>query len=195
MEDNMDLRSLVPFRPRQTPTRTDVDPFNLLQTEIDRLLSNFSRGIIPFAPMRFQVPAELVPDIDVTEDDKQIVVTVELPGLERKDVDITIEDGVLTIRGEKKAEIDQGGQDGNTAKEGSDGSGGSNGQSRNYRVAERTYGVFVRMLQLPAGIDPDSVQAVMANGVLKIVIPKPAHSQTKKIEVKEEAKQDSKQAA
>ena len=89
-----------------------------------------------------------------------------MPGLERKDVEISIEDDTLTIRGEKKIEENQ--------------------KDKNVQHSERTYGVFLRVLQLPPGIDLSSVQATMSNGVLKITIPKPAKPEPKKIEVKEE---------
>ena len=108
--------------------------------------------------------------MDVTESDKEIEIAAELPGLERKDVDISIEDNVLTIRGEKKIEREE-----------------KDEKNKNYRVAERSYGVFYRVLELPNGIDPSKVQATMSNGVLKIKIPKPARSEAKKIEVKEAA--------
>jgi HSP20 family protein len=98
-----------------------------------------------------------------------------MPGLERKDVEISIEDDTLTIRGEKKIEENQ--------------------KDKNVQLSERSYGVFLRVLQLPAGVDPSSVQATMSNGVLKVTIPKPAKSEPKKIEVKEEAKQGTKEAA
>jgi HSP20 family protein len=105
----------------------------------------------------------------VTEADKEIVITAEMPGLERKDVEISIDDDILTIRGEKKVEAQEGDKD------------------KNYQVAERAYGVFLRMIQLPPGIDPSKIQAVMSKGVLKITLPKPARSETRKIEVKEAA--------
>src|ERR1700680_1990140 len=98
-----------------------------------------------------------------------------MPGLERKDVEITIEDDTLTIRGEKKIEENQ--------------------KDKNVQHSERAYGVFLRVLQLPPGIDLSSVQATMSNGVLKITIPKPAKPEPKKIEVKEKPKQETNQAA
>jgi HSP20 family protein len=92
-----------------------------------------------------------------------------MPGLERKDVQISVEDDVLTIRGEKKVESEQ------------------DDKNKNYHLTERSYGVFYRVLQLPPGVDPSKIQATMSNGVLKITIPKPARSEAKKIEVKEAA--------
>lgn len=159
----MRLRSLVPSRDAGMLMRPDFGLFGL-HREIDRLFSEFSQGLGPNGQ-------QLVPNIEIAETDKAIEVTAEMPGLERKDVDISLEDDTLTIRGEKKVE------------QGTDG-----GKSdKNVQHSERSYGVFLRVLQLPPGIDPSSVQATMTNGVLKITIPKPAKPEPKKIEVKEAA--------
>ena len=111
--------------------------------------------------------ALFAPRMEVAETDKEIEVSVELPGLERKDVDISLDGNVLTIRAEKKAEAEQ--------------------KGKNVHVAERSYGVFYRALELPAKVDPSTVEATMSKGVLNIKIPKPAQPETKKIEVKEAA--------
>jgi HSP20 family protein len=201
----MNLRSLIPFQNRDTPAPPQAYLFGPLHREIDRLFDDFARGLTAFGPQGqlSQGLPTLMPKMDVTETDKEIEITVEMPGLERDDVEITLEDDVLTIRGEK-VERDEG----NGSQPGGDGSkqarkedkaqGQRQGQAaeaaeqaseknKSYHVAERSYGVFVRVLQLPPGIDPASVQATMSNGVLRIRIPKPANSATKKIEVKEAA--------
>jgi HSP20 family protein len=157
----MAMRSLIPFAGSGALMRPDVMLFGSLHREIDRLFDEVTRGVGP------QGAGNILPSIDVTETDKEIVVTAELPGLERKDVDISLENDTLTIRGEKREQADQG--------------------DKNVQLSERRYGVFYRVLQLPTGIDPSSVQASMSNGVLKITIPKPARSEAKKIEVKEAA--------
>jgi len=164
----MRLRSLVPSR---EPNALMPPGFGLfgLHREIDRLFNEFAQGVGPDGAKN------IVPSIEISETDKAIEISAEMPGLERKDVEITIEDDTLTIRGEKKIEEDQ--------------------KDKNVQLSERSYGVFLRVLQLPPGIDPSSVQATMSNGVLKIAIPKPAKSEPKKIEVKEEAKQEDKAAA
>jgi HSP20 family protein len=141
--------------------------FAPLHREIDRLFDEFARGLSPVGALG---QPSLMPSMDVAETDKEIEITVELPGLERKDVEISLDDDVLTIRGEKKVETEQ-----------------KDDKNKSYHVSERSFGVFYRVLQLPAGIDPKSVQATMSNGVLKIKIPKPARSEAKKIEVKEAA--------
>jgi HSP20 family protein len=164
----MDLRSLVPFRGQGAVMRPEASLFGSLQREVDRLFEDFTRGI------GFNGPSALMPSIDVTETDKEIEITVDLPGLERKDVDISLENDVLTIRGEKKVETKQ------EDKEGK-------GKDKTYHVAERSYGVFYRVIQLPPGIDPSKVQATMSKGVLKVTSPKPTRSNAAKIEVKEAA--------
>ncbi|MEA2850639.1 MAG: hypothetical protein QOE02_658 [Rhodospirillaceae bacterium] len=178
----MNLRTLMPFSDnRATPMRPEVSFFGPLQREIDRLFDDFARLTTLGAPGSQNqqgsqdqqgsqnLVQNLVPRLDVTEADKEIVITAEMPGLERKDVEISIDDDILTIRGEKKVEAQEGDKD------------------KNYQVAERAYGVFLRMIQLPPGIDPSKIQAVMSKGVLKITLPKPARSETRKIEVKEAA--------
>jgi HSP20 family protein len=167
----MNLRSLIPLRDRAL-ARPEASVFGSLQREVDRLFEEFSRGL----PMlSTQTMMNIVPSVDVAETDKEIEITAELPGLERKDVDISLEDDVLTIRGEKKVESEQGDKKSN------------GGNNKNYHLSERSYGVFYRMLQLPPGIDPAAVKATMSNGILKITIPKPAKTRAKKIEVKEAA--------
>jgi HSP20 family protein len=158
----MRLRSMVPSR---EPNALMPPGFGLfgLHREIDRLFNEFAQGVGPDGTKN------IVPSIEISETDKAIEISAEMPGLERKDVEITIEDDTLTIRGEKKIEENQ--------------------KDKNVQHSERAYGVFLRMLQLPPGIDPSSVQATMSNGVLKITIPKPAKPEPKKVEVKEETKQ------
>jgi HSP20 family protein len=172
----MNLRSLVPFGNGGTGTNPSANPFGSLHREIDRLFDDFTRGLDVLG--RAQV--NLVPSMDVAETDKEIVITAEMPGLERKDVEISLEDDVLTIRGEKRVESEQGQKDEKNAKSDDKNKG-------NYHLSERSYGVFYRVLQLPSGIDPSKIQATMSNGVLRITVPKPARSEAKKIEVKEAA--------
>jgi HSP20 family protein len=168
----MPISAVIPSTPSANGgTRLQpVSLFGSLHREIDRLFDDLTRG--GFGTLPSPAQTNLMPSIDVTETDKEIEITAELPGLERKDVDISIEDDLLTIRGEKKVETkqeDQGGKD------------------KNYHVSERSYGMFYRVIQLPPGVDPSSIQAVMSKGVLKLTIPKPAKAEPKKIEVKEAA--------
>ena len=156
----MRLRSLVPSRESNALMPSGFGLFGL-HREIDRLFNEFAQGMGPSGLQN------IVPNIEISETDKAIEISAEMPGLERKDVEISIEDDTLTIRGEKKVEEDN--------------------KDKNVQHSERSYGVFLRVLQLPPGIDPANVQATMSNGVLKITIPKPAKPEPKKIEVKEAA--------
>src|SRR6476660_8069408 len=121
----MRLKSLVPFRDGGALMRPDFGLFGL-HREIDRLFSEFAQGVGPGGAQ------SIVPSIEITETDKAIEVSAEMPGLERKDVEISIEDDTLTIRGEKKIEENQ--------------------KDKNVH-SERSYGVFLRLLQLPPGVD------------------------------------------
>jgi HSP20 family protein len=156
----MNLRSLIPIG----RDRSVASPFMSLQREIDRLFEDFSRG---FPTIAGDGATALTPSMDVTETDKEIEITAELPGLEEKDVQINVADNILTIRGEKKAEKEQ--------------------KDKNYRLVERSYGAFERTLELPEGVNADAIKANISKGLLKVTVPKPAPTQAKKIEVKSAA--------
>ena len=156
----MNLRSLMPVGRDRNVARSD-NPFMSLQREIDRLFDDFTRGFPAFSSGG---AAEMLPSVDVTENDKQIEITAELPGLEDKDVQVNFADNVLTIRGEKKAEKEE--------------------KDKTYRLVERSYGSFVRSLELPAGVNADAIKASIDKGVLKVTVPKPVPAQVKKIDVK-----------
>jgi HSP20 family protein len=129
-----------------------------LRREIDRLFDDAFGG---------QTAREgWVPAVDVKEDAKELTLTVELPGVESKDVEITHENGVLMVRGEKKE----------TRKE--------NDQDTRYHLVERTYGGFSRSFQMPKGLDESKIEAQYGNGILTIRVPKAALPQPKKIEIK-----------
>ncbi len=160
----MNLRSLMPIGRDRT-----MAPFETLQREVDRVFDEFTRGFPSFTlpAMGLAGVPDLTPRMDVTETDKEFEVTAELPGLEEKDVEVNVADGILTIRGEKKAEKEE--------------------KDKNYHLVERSYGSFARTLELPEGVDADAIKASIANGVLKVSVPKPASAQVKTIEVKSAA--------
>lgn len=157
----MALKSLIPVTRDRGVSRM-ANPFMSLQREIDRLFDDFTRGIPSFQD--FGNGSSLMPNVDVSETDKEIEITAELPGLEEKDVQINVADNLLTIRGEKKAEKEE--------------------KDKNYRLVERSYGSFERTLELPEGVNADAIKASLTKGVLKVTVPKPAPAQAKKIEVK-----------
>jgi HSP20 family protein len=155
------MKSLIPVGSERGVTRAAANPFSALQQEIDRLFEGFSRGFTGFAgfPSR-----ELMPSMDLSETDKEIEITTELPGLEEKDIQLNVADNILTIRGEKKNEREE--------------------TKKDYHLVERSYGSFTRSVQLPDGVNADNIKAVMSKGVLKVTVPKPAPAQTKKIDIK-----------
>ena len=158
----MNLKSLLPIGRDRGVARND-NPFISLQREIDRLFDDFTSGF-PTLPAFGNGKTEMLPNMDVSETDKEIEITAELPGLEEKDVQINVADNLLTIRGEKKAEKEE--------------------TDKNYRLIERSYGSFERTLQLPDGVNADAIKATIAKGVLKVTVPKSAPAQVKKIDVK-----------
>ena len=132
-----------------------ADPFSALRAEMDSLFDSFMGGLPAFSGMFGSSGGRgftLSPHVDVKETDKEIVVEAELPGMDEKDISLALQDGVLTIRGEKKHEYDV--------------------EKENYRVMERRYGSFQRSLRLPDTVDEDKVEAGFGNGVLKVIVPK-----------------------
>lgn len=159
----MNIRSILPTRGHSAVER--AAPFEELQKEIDRVFESFSRGFPRFDPMRGG-EGRFVPDIEIEENDKTIRIAAELPGVDEKDVEVSLTDNILTIAGEKRSE-----------KEHKDGGA--------YR-SERAYGSFSRSMSLPFELDEDAVQADFRKGVLTVTVKKPDNVQTKtrKISVK-----------
>lgn len=149
------FRSLMPF------ARRGDDPFYSLQREMNRLFDDTFRGL-PAVPGNGKA---LAPSMDVKETDKAVVVQAELPGVDQKDLELTYVDGVLTIKGEKKAEKEE--------------------SKAGYHLTERNYGSFFRSLAID-DIDAEKIDARFDKGVLTVTLPKlaPAQAKTKKIDVK-----------
>lgn len=103
------------------------------------------------------------PRVDVEETDKEILVKADLPGVDPKNIEISVENGILTVRGEKKEEKEE--------------------KKKNYHRIERFAGAFYRALALPPGADAEKVSATSANGVVTIAIPKKPEAQSKKIAI------------
>lgn len=131
-----------------------------LHEEMDRLFDSLAelRDERMFWP-KLVGRDELLPDIDETEDDKAIHISIELPGMDEKDVDVTLTGRELTIRGEKKQEEEL--------------------REKDYFLRERTYGSFRRTLELPVDIDESAIEASFRKGVLSLTLPKTAEAQQK----------------
>ena len=139
-----------------------VGELNTIQNEMNRLFNTFFDQPAPTgrggAPSRRWIPA-----MDLVETADHYVLRADLPGLNDDDVNIQLEDNVLTISGERKAEHEQ--------------------QQEGYYRLERAFGAFSRSLTLPDGVDPDSVQAHFDRGVLEIRIPKPEQKKPRQVQI------------
>ena len=135
-------------------------PVGRLHNEIDRLFDDFfSAGKFPSLFDNsgfFNNPALLKPNLDIAEDKENYNITVEVPGVDEKDIKIDVNDNLLTIRGEKRHE--------------------QKSSEDKYHSIERSYGAFQRTLSLPANTDNSKITAKFKNGVLNIVIAKKEHS-------------------
>jgi len=147
----MKVKSLLPDVVRKTTT--DIDhPFYSLQREMNNLFDNFFRGF-SVAPRGFAAGiGEFTPSIDVKENDKEYLIKAELPGVEEKDIDVTVTSDSVTIKGEKKEEKED--------------------KDKNYYYMERSYGSFSRVIPLDAEIESGKAEARFKNGILDIKIPK-----------------------
>lgn len=118
----------------------------------------------PFAQPFLSQALGWTPAVDVSESDGDLVVTAELPGLARDNVDIDLSDGVLTIRGEKQEETER--------------------DEQSMHVIERNFGTFSRSFTLPYEVDENKVNAEFRNGILRIVLPRSERARGRKIEIK-----------
>jgi len=144
------------------PNRPFSTVFGSLQREIDRLFDDFTPAFTATRGL-----ADVKCKMDLAETPDGLELTVELPGMEEKDVDVSVSDGLLTVSGEKKFESEH--------------------QDKSYRFVERGYGSFSRSLPLPETVKAEDIKASMTKGVLKVIIPTPAKPQAKKIEVRSAA--------
>jgi HSP20 family protein len=151
----------------QAPARSNGG-LNAIHDEMNDLFSNFFGRSLPSLWNRQEsLAAVATPAVDVSENDKEIRIAAELPGIESKDVDVDITENYITIRGEKRDEHKE-------EKEG-------------YYRRERSYGSFQRTVALPDYADADNAVAEMKNGVLTIAVPKKkeAQKQSRKLEIKQ----------
>ena len=153
----------------------DWQPFEALRTQVDRLFHDFQTGFLRAPLFRPSPDIEsfwsrdlgfsITPAIDITEKDKAFEVTAELPGLDVKDIDIQVADGVLTIKGEKQEQKEE--------------------KAKDRYISERRYGSFRRSLQVPGSVDAGKIEASYKSGVLTVTLPKSPEAQNnhKKIPV------------
>lgn len=142
--------TFIPFVPRMTARGEDL-PTLMRRFFSDDMVSDM-----------LTQPATWLPPVEVIESDKEIVITAELPGLVEKDIEISFDDDIITISGEKTEEKKEGDED------------------KRYHVFERTYGAFRRSFTLPSNVDPNRVVAEFKAGILTIHVPKAESDKNKK---------------
>lgn len=163
-------------KPAPAATGREWPPFDRLRAEIDRVFENFGRGAwpTPFFGRSFETEPfwrrgfslSGAPAVDISEKDGAYQITAELPGMEEKDVEVELSDGVLVIKGEKKEEKEE--------------------KKKDYHLSERHFGAFRRSFRVPDGVDADKIAAEFKNGVLTLTLPKSAKARKaeRKIAVK-----------
>lgn len=166
----MDLKSLIPFGTRPSGlARSGVDdPFLNLRREMDRMFESFTRDW-PFpTALGGEQGGFLSPRVNVAETETGLELTAELPGVDEKDIDIDLTDGVLTLKAEQRSEREE------------------KDEKKRYHLVERSYGTFMRRFALPFEPDEDKVEASFDKGILRIAVPRSADAdkQGRKIAVK-----------
>lgn len=161
----MNVRDLIPWGRTESKSPAlyrEADPFMALQREVNRLFDDVFSGFEGFGTARFPSLASSRmsrgwPSVEVAETHGEIRLTAELPGLEEKDVEVLLDDGVLTLRGEKRSET----------------------EDKERHFSERYYGQFERRIALGTEVEEDKVEARFKNGVLTIILPKTERAQSK----------------
>ena len=139
---------------------TPFKEFERMRRDMDRLWDSFLEG----GPRRrSEERGEWLPSLDVSETKNELVVKAEVPGMDPKDIDISLSDGVLTIKGEKKQEKEE--------------------KEADYHLIERSYGAFTRSIQLPKEVQGDKINASYKDGILRITLPTSEEAKKKEIKV------------
>lgn len=155
-------------------------PFESLRREVDRLFDDFNTSPfrLPFRRPMFDIEPfwspeswVAVPAVDFVERDNAYEVHADLPGMDEKDVEVKVSNGVMTIKGEKREEKEE--------------------KKEDFHLRERRFGSFQRALRVPESVDADKIEATFMKGVLTVTLPKTAEAQkpVKKIEVKGESEE------
>jgi HSP20 family protein len=159
MNQPMNLKSLIPWKKEERAAahqRQESDPFLALQHRMNGLFDDlFGRSSSDSWPA---LSGRFMPQTEVSESEKEVRISAELPGLDEKDIEVTVAGPLLTIKGEKKAEKEE--------------------KNGGYWRSERSYGYFERAVHLPAGIDPQKARATFKQGVLKVTFPKKPEAQS-----------------
>ncbi len=146
--------------PRRRKSEGEVQSF---RKEVEDLFETFFSGF-PVRPFEGLRRSEWRPQVDVTETDEVVTVKAEIPGMEAKDIEVSLSGNMLTIQGEKKQEKEE--------------------KNESYHRVERSYGKFRRDIELPAEVVAEKISATHKNGILKIQLPKSAREKKEEVKVK-----------
>jgi HSP20 family protein len=155
------MKELIPWKKnndRLALRRREMGPFGELRQEIDQIFNGFLGDWTGRMDLFDRRVGSFMPEVDVAETNKEVRVTAELPGMEEKDLEVSLIDGALTIKGEKREEHEE--------------------EKGDYYRSERQYGAFERMISLPSEVDADKAKASFKKGVLKITLPKTKEAQS-----------------
>ena len=160
----MNEQTTLPAERRRTQSAVPA-PMTRLRDEIDRLFDDFGFTLPTRSIFSFQPRAAVVPAIELAAVDGGYELNVELPGLEEKDIDVELADGMICVSGEKREESEK--------------------KENGYLLSERSYGAFRRELALPTDVDPNTIAAKFNQGVLKVTMKKDeqAANRAKKIKI------------
>jgi len=163
----MDLKNLIPFGKKNIPAKREEEhPFMGLQREMNKLFDDFFNSWGELRPLEGRL-GDFSPRIDLAENEKSVTISAELPGMNEKDIDVSLVRDALIIKGEKKQEKEE--------------------RKDQYFYSERSYGSFSRTIPLPPEVDSDKIQAEFRKGILTITLPKTAAAtDARKIAVKAE---------
>jgi HSP20 family protein len=137
--------------------------YSTMQNRINHMNRLFRESYSPEAPEEALTTTNFAPPVDIYEDEHNITLKIDVPGIDEKDIDVRIEGNTLTVHGERKIEKEE--------------------KEENFRRVERQYGAFTRSFTLPSSVDPGQVNANYDNGVLKIALAKKAEAKPKQIQV------------
>ena len=140
-----------------------VREFSTLQDRLNRMNRLFRESFSPESPEEALITSSFAPPMDIYEDEYNITLKMEVPGIDEKDIDVRVAGNTLTVHGERKFEKEE--------------------KEENYRRVERQYGSFTRSFTLPSSVDPSQVSANYDKGVLKISLAKKAEAKPKQIKV------------
>jgi HSP20 family protein len=154
--------ALERWRPKRALARAPWQELERLEHEMEHMFWPFAR-MFPWSGTRELAPGWM-PAVDMVERKDEIVLRADLPGLQEKDIEVSVQDGMLTLRGERKEEREE--------------------KDEDYYYCERSLGKFSRSLTLPTGVDAEHVKATFKNGVLEVHLPRTKESKARKIEIK-----------